>query len=144
MRGMLGITTSQQVVGGVLLKTDGTRRFDGQAVSGLIIFSNIPPGEYNLARVVTNWRAGNMINRHTYNVPPQSALDFIMSVRIGEPRFLGLVTVEEMRTTDERGVRFGLKPGQVAEREAWDTFMQLYEGSPWIGAVRKRQSELGR
>ena len=142
MHGVLGITTSQEVIGGVLLRTDGSRRIDGQAVAGLIIFSDLPPGDYNLARVETNWRAGNMMYTHRYNVPPQSVSNFIVSVKLGEPRFIGLVTVEEMRRTDERGVRFALKPWKTIERDAWETFLQLYQGSPWIGPVQKRHSEL--
>ena len=143
MHGVLGITTSQEVIGGVLLRTDGSRRFDGQAVAGLIIFSDVPPGEYNLARVDTNWRAGNMMYTHRYNVPPHGVSNFIVSVKVSEPQFLGLVTVEEVRRTDDRGVRFALKPSKTAERDTWETFMQLYQGSPWTGAVQKRQSELG-
>jgi uncharacterized protein YceK len=143
MHGVLGITTSQEVVGGVLLRTDGSGRIDGQAVAGLIIFSGVPPGDYNLARVETNWRAGNMIYTHRYNVPPQSVSRFIVSVKIGEPRFLGVVTVEESRNTDDRGVVFALKPSKSAERDAWQKFIQLYQGSPWIGAAQQRLSELG-
>lgn len=142
MHGMLGITSSQEVIGGVLLSTDGSRRIDGRAIAGLIIFADVPPGEYNLARVETNWRAGNFINTHRYDVPPESALDFIMSVKLGEPRFLGLITVEEFRTTGQRGVRFALKPSNAAELDAWAKFVELYQGSPWIGAVEKRRSDI--
>ena len=143
MHGVLGITTSQEVVGGVLMRTDGSKRIDGQAVAGLIIFSDVPPGDYNLARVETTWRAGNMTSTHRYNVPPQSVSNFIVTVKVGELRFLGVVTVEESRRTEDRGVVFALKPSNSAERDAWEKFTQMYQGSPWTGAVQKRRSELG-
>ena len=144
MYGMLGIKSSQQVEGGVLLSIDGSKRIDGGAVAGLIIFSNVPAGEYNLARVQTTWNAGNMTWQHTYNVPPDKALSFVISVRVGEPKYLGIVTVEEVRKTDQRGVIFDLKQSKESEISAWEKFIELYQGSSWSADAQKRLAEVRR
>ncbi|MDH4216729.1 MAG: hypothetical protein OEV23_07555 [Gallionella sp.] len=141
MHGMLGLKTPQQVEGGVLLSTDGSKRVEGRAVAGLIIFSDVAPGEYNLAIIQTTWRAGNMVWQHTYNVPPEKALNFVISVKVGEPKYLGVVTIEEIRKTTERGVIFELKPSKEGEDTAWEKFTQLYQGSPWASEVQKRMAE---
>lgn len=141
MHGMLGVTSSQGVNGGVLLRTDGSRRIDGRAVSGLIIFSNVPPGEYNLAGVETQWQAGTYTYWHKYAVPPESVRDFVFSVNIGEPRFVGPVAVQEFRQSDNRGVRFSLKASKEAERDAWAKVIELYPSSAWTGPVQRKQAE---
>lgn len=144
MHGIFDIKTPQQIESGVLLSTEGSRWVDGRAVAGLIIFSDVPPGEYNLARVQTTWHAGTMISQHTYNVPPLKALNFIINVKVGEPKYLGVVTVEEMRKTDQRGVIFDLKQSKESEVAAWEKFSELYQGSPWAIEVQKRLTELRR
>ena len=82
VHGVFGIVTSQQIQGGVLLSTDGSKRFDGSAVADLIIFSDVPPGEYNLARIQTTWNAGTMVYTNTYNVPPEAVLSFIITTKV--------------------------------------------------------------
>jgi len=144
MHGVFDIITSQDVLSGVLLSTDGSRRVNGSAVAGLIIFSDVPSGEYNLARVQTNWIVGNMRWQHTYNVPPAMALNFIINTKIGEPQYLGVVTVEEMRKTDQRNVIFDLKQSKEAEISAWEKFSDLYQGSPWALKVQQKLTELRR
>ena len=143
-RGVLGIKESQQVVSGVLLSTDGTRRVNGQGVADLIIFSDVSPGEYNLARVQTTRQVGNMIWQQTYNIPGENVLDYVFSVKAGEPKYIGVVTVEEIQKFTERRVIFGLKPSKEAETAAWEKFTNLYQGSSWANEVQKRISELKR
>jgi hypothetical protein len=142
MHGIFDIKTPQQIESGVLLSTDGSRGVDGHAVAGLIIFSGVPPGEYNLARVQTTWQSGTYINQHTYNVPPREAVNFIINVKVGEPKYLGVVTVEEIRKTDQRSVIFDLKQSKESEVAAWEKFSELYQGSPWASEVQKRLTEL--
>lgn len=142
VHGILGIVTDQQIQGGVLLSTDGSKRFDGSSVTDLIIFSNVPPGEYNLARIQTTWNAGTMVYTNTYNVPPEAVLNFVLTTKLGEPRFLGLVKLQDVRNTKEMKQVFSLEPSKEAELATWRKFVQVYEGSPWVEAVQKRLSEL--
>jgi len=77
----------------------------------------------------------------TYNIPGESVTNYIFSVKAGEPKYLGVVTVEETQKLKRR-VDFGLKPGKQAEIAAWEKFISLYPGSSWANAVQKRISEL--
>jgi hypothetical protein len=61
---------------------------------------------------------------------------------LGEPAFLGVVAVEEVRKLHELGVIFTVKSSKEAEVEAWEKFVQLYSGHPWAAAAQKRISEL--
>lgn len=144
MSGAFGITTSQQIKGGILLRTDGSQLINGQAVGNFIIFSNVPPGEYGLARIQTTWQAGTLVNHYTYNVPPDKVLNYIFSAKVGEPKYMGIVTVEDVRTLSERGINFGIRENKDTEFAAWEKFNQIYEGSPWVFEVQKRLSELKR
>lgn len=140
VHGAFDIVTNQTVNGGVLLSTDGSKRIEGDAVSGLIIFSDVPPGEYNLARVRTTWRAGNSAYQNTYNVSPDQAVELIVNTKLGESKFLGIVTLVDVRGTSERGVNFSLLPSKKAEAETWEKFIQIYSDHPWANEVRKLMS----
>ncbi|MEK6726572.1 MAG: hypothetical protein AABY54_08515 [Deltaproteobacteria bacterium] len=142
MHGMLGLKTPQQVTGGTLRDADGFNPIRGRTVSGLIIFSNVPPGRYYLAKIETTWQAGNTTWQHTYEVPPEKIPSLTVSTTLGEPTFLGVVTVEEIRKPSERGVTFRHNPSKDAELGAWRKFLQLYEGSVWENMIKKRIAEL--
>lgn len=144
-QGALAIKTPQRVVSGAILSIVGpqqVKHVDGSGVAGLIIFSDVAPGEYNLARIETTREVYNQGTWHeTYNIPGESVTNYIFSVKAGEPKYLGVVTVEETQKLKRR-VDFGLKPGKQAEIAAWEKFISLYPGSSWANAVQKRISEL--
>ena len=142
MHGMLDLKTPQQVVGGELRDSDGFNPIAGRAISGLIIFSDVPPGGYYLARVNTVWQAGTTTNRHTYVIPPEKVRNLTVSTKVGDPRFLGTVTVEEIRKPSEWGVNIDLKPSKEAELKAWQKFLQIYKDSLWDKAIRQRITEI--
>jgi hypothetical protein len=142
MHGSFGITSSQEIKGGILLRTDGSKRIDAKAVSGLIIFSNVPPGEYNLAGVEAQWQAGTTSYVHKYAVPPESVGKFVFSVKIGEPRFVGLITINEYRQGGRRNFEFLLHPSKEIERTTWEKFTELYPKSDWNNFVLKKINDL--
>ncbi len=144
IQGLFDLKTSQQIESGVLLSPDGSVRVEGRAVAGLIIFSNVAPGEYNLAIVQTSSRSGTTTWQHNYYIPPEHASNFVISVTAGEAKFLGIVTIEDVRSTSERGVIFALNPSKKAEASAWEKFTQLYPGSAWASEVQKLKAELKR
>jgi hypothetical protein len=142
MLGVFDLRTRQKVEFGVLVGKGGYGRFVGHAISNLIVFSDVPPGEYNLTGVRTTWVAGNVSYAHSYVVPESQASSFVVKTKLGEPAFLGVVAVEEVRKLHEQGVNFTLKSSKEAEAEAWEKFVQLYSGHPWAGVAQKRISEL--
>jgi len=154
--GLLGMKESQKILGGILLNADvkgsknggtiGKRSVNGRAVAGLIIFSDVSPGVYELAgveayRYVADSRSGSGHIR--YNVPGEKVLDYVFGVKAGEPKYFGVVTVEQITKFIEDRVVFGLKPSSKEEEiAAWEKFISLYPGSLWANAVQKRVSEL--
>jgi len=142
---VLAIKTPQRVVSGAILSIVGpqqVKQVNGRGVAGLIIFSDVAPGEYNLAGIETTREVYNQGTWHeTYNIPGESVTNYIFSVKAGEPKYFGVVTVEETQKL-KRHVDFGLKPGKEAEIAAWEKFISLYPGSSWANAVQKRISEL--
>ena len=142
MLGVFDLRTRQKVEFGVLVGKGGYGRFVGYAISNLIVFSDVPPGEYSLTGLRTTWMAGNTAYAHSYQVPENQASSFVVKTKLGEPRFLGVVAVEEVRKLHERGVNFTVKQSQQAEIEAWEKFVQLYSGHSWASAAQNRISEL--
>lgn len=142
MHGAFDIITSQNVQRGALLRNDRSSIIYGKVVGGLIIFSDVPPGEYNLALIEATWQQGTLVKHHIYNVPPEKIINYTFSVKVGEPKYLGIVTVEDVRKFSERGINFGIKENKKAEISAWEKFNQMYDGSPWVSKVKKRLSDL--
>jgi hypothetical protein len=142
MHGMFGVKSPQQVVQGQLLDSDGFNPIEGRAISGLMIFPRVPPGRYYLARVNTVWQAGTISNEHTYVIPPEKVPILTVNTKAGEPRFLGIVTVEEIRNRRERGINVGLRPGKEAELKAWQRVLRIYQDSPWDKSIRQRIAEI--
>ncbi len=144
-KGVLGIKTPQRPVSGVILSmVDSQLEFQlhGGGVADLIIFPDVPPGEYSLAAIEM---ARDVYNQPTafewYNMPGEDAGDYAFTVRAGELNYLGVVTVEVTQKS-KRQVDFGLRPGMEAEIAAWEKFIDLYPGSSWANAAQKRISEL--
>ena len=142
VRGAIGITTSQQLQGGVLLRTDGSNRIDGRAAAGLIIFPDVPPGEYSLTQIQTTWQQGNIVRSNTYDVPADKVLNYVFDAKLGEPKYLGVVTIEDVRKPGERGINYGINDDKQEEIAAWEKISQIDQGSLWVNEVQKRLSEL--
>jgi hypothetical protein len=149
---LLGMKESQKIVGGTLLSADvkgpknRTTMVNGEAVDGLIIFSDVSPGVYQLARVqayryVGDLRSGS--GHILYNVPGEQVLNYVFSVKAGEPKYFGVVTVDQTTKFIEDRVDFGLKPSSKEEEiAAWEKLIGLYPDSLWANAMQKRISEL--
>lgn len=148
--------------GGMLLSTDGFMRVTGHVVSNLLIFLDLPAGEYRLARIVTTWQpvplvcsgqpmvcAPGTVYSHTYDMPADGLQGFAVSAILGEPKFLGVVMLEsrpvqanQLTSIPDRDVKIAIKQSKEAEVQAWDTFVRIYDGHPWANEVQKRLSEL--
>lgn len=143
MLGVFDLRTNQKVEFALLTGTGGRGRFVGQPISNLIIFSDVPPGEYSLTGVRAIWMTGNNTSQtNSYPVPEGEASRFVVRTRLGEPAFLGVVAIQEVRKLNERGVKFTLTPSKEAEIQALEKFAELYGEHPWAAAARKRVSEL--
>ena len=147
-RGVLPMKTPQQPMRGILLSTDGKKSLAGHGMADLarrndlIIFSDVPPGEYHLAMVQVSRQMQNQGTWvETYNIPGEDVAKYVFSAKAGEPKYLGVVTIDETQKL-KRSVVFGLKPGTEAEIAAWEKFVSLYPGSAWTDTVQKRISEL--
>ncbi len=138
-QGLLGIKTPQQPVSGIISGTGADAH--GRGVADLIIFRYVPPGECKLVAIQLTRKEYNQQVWQSYGFPPESVKDYTFSVKAGEVKYLGVVTVEETQKL-KRAVDFGLKPGKEAEIAAWEKFISLYPGSSWANAAQKRISEL--
>lgn len=132
----------QDIKSGVLLSTDGAKRIDGYEVDGLIIFVDLPPGAYNLARVSTTEFHGGQTKEFIYNVSPEQVGNLIFDTKLGEAKFLGVVMIDNTNKQGKRQVIFDLKPSREAEIAALEKFVQHYNNTPWVNAVQKRIAEL--
>jgi uncharacterized protein YceK len=147
-RGVLPMKTPQQPMQGILLSTDGKTSLAGHGMADLarrndlIIFSDVPPGEYHLAMVQVSRQVQNQGTWvETYNIPGEDVTKYVFTAKTGEPKYLGVVTIDETQKL-KRSVVFGLKPGKEAEIAAWEKFLSLYPGSSWANAAQKQISEL--
>jgi hypothetical protein len=139
-QGLLSITkTPQHPVKGLI---DGeAAQAIGRGVADLIIFPNVPPGECKLAAFELTRNMSNGQVWQMYAIPRESVKDYTFSVKAGEVKYLGVVTVVE-KQNPKRTVDIGLKPGKEAEIAAWEKFIALYPGSSWANEAQKRISEL--
>jgi hypothetical protein len=154
---VLGVKTRQRVVGGSIFGIDGPAQVKQAGLHGwlmpnepsyaaraadMLIF-DLPPGKYNLATIETTRQVYNHGTWHEeYKIPAESVENYVFSVKLGEPKYLGVVTVEETQKL-KGSVDFGLKPaGKEAEIAAWEKFISLYSRSSWANSVQKRISEL--
>jgi hypothetical protein len=147
-QGLMPMKTPQQPMLGILVSTDGKLSVEGYGMvdlarkNNLIIFSGVVPGEYNLAMVQVSRQVQNQGTwLETYNIPGEDSVKYVFTAKAGEPKYLGVVTIDETQKL-KRSVVFGLKPGKEAEIGAWEKFISLYSGSPWANAAQKRISEL--
>ncbi|HEX9395944.1 MAG TPA: hypothetical protein VF943_04305 [Burkholderiales bacterium] len=141
VRGFNDSRSLQVVTGGTLERIDDGRRFEGTAVAGYLVFSGLEPGPYRLTTVRTTWNNLTYVVPHLYTVPLDSARAYDLSLRTGEPCFLGVVAVEDVTTPSERGIYFELKDIANAEMKAWTWFIGIYPGSPWVDVARRGPSE---
>src|SRR6185436_6972776 len=139
-QGLLSITkTAQHPVKGLI---DGeAAQAIGRGVADLIIFPNVPPGECKLAAFELTRNMSNGQVWQMYAIPRESVKDYAFSVKAGEVKYLGVVTVVE-KQNPKRTVDIGLQPGKEAEIAAWEKFVTLYPGSSWANAAQKRIAEL--
>jgi len=114
----------------------------GRGVGDLIIFRDVPPGDCKLAVIeLTRTMPDGGQVWQMYAIPRESVKDYTFSVKAGEVKYLGVVTVVE-KQNPKRSVDIGLKPGKEAEIAAWEKFITLYPGSSWANEAQKRISEL--
>lgn len=139
-QGLLSITkTPQHPVKGLI---DGeAAQAMGRGVADLIIFPNVPPGECKLAAFELTRNMPNGQVWQMYAIEGERVKDFTFSVKAGEVKYLGVVTVLE-KQNPKRSVEIGLQPGKEAEISAWEKFATLYPGSSWANAAQKRIAEL--
>src|SRR6185436_4462571 len=137
-QGVLGIKTPQKPVKGAIACEGPTAV--GRGVADLIIFRDVTPGECKLGAIeLTRSMPNGGQAWQLYAVPPDK--DYTFSVKAGEVKYLGVVTVVETQKL-KRTVDIGLKPGKEAEIAAWEKFITLYPGSSWANEAQKRISEL--
>jgi hypothetical protein len=139
-QGLLSISkTPQKPVKGLI---DGeVAKAHGRGVADLIIFPYVPPGECKLVAIELTRKMNNGEVWQMYGMPRESVKDYTFSVKAGEVKYLGVVTVVETQKL-KRAVDIGLKPGKEAEIAAWEKFLTLYAGSSWANEAQKRISEL--
>lgn len=141
VRGINDSKSGQVLKGGTLQRVDDGRRFDGKAVADYIVFSGLAPGEYRLATILTVWNNGTYVINHMYTPPEDSTRAYELTLRAGEPCYLGVVAVEDVTTLSERGIVFELKDPPNAEMKAWNWFAGVYSSSPWAEVARRGPSE---
>jgi hypothetical protein len=160
-RVLFNIVRRKEVRGGMLLSADGFTRVEGRAVSNLIVFSDVPPGEYSLARIDTTWQpaplcSGHPIKcspgkvfSHRYEIPADQLRRFAVNARLGEPKFLGAIVLEgdhvpadQLTSITEEGVKMAFSTSNEAEVRAWKQFVQIYDGHPWAVEAQKRLTKL--
>lgn len=160
----LGIARNRKVDGGMLLSADGFARVEGRAVSNLIVFSDVPPGEYRLARIDTTFqpveqvcsgqpmvcRPGVIYSRR-FEIPADRLREYAVIASLGVPKFLGAIAVEEryvpenlVTSISSRAVNVALSRSKEAEARVWTRFAQIFDGHPWAAEARKRIAELAQ
>jgi hypothetical protein len=135
---ILGITSSASPVGGVLASVDGTMRTaHGESTSDYVVFSNVPPGRWQLVGIEADWQQGSSTIRKRYGMPPESADAFTFDVHAGEAVYLG-ARIDDDARFDTRGVRYSRREDPGAEREAWEWMDDIYEKTSWEPVFRAK------
>lgn len=140
---IFGIRSSASPVGGILPRVDGTEQIvEGGSASGVVIFSDLPPGKWQLVMIEANWQAGDYTHLNRYGVPLESVDDFTFDVRAGEPIYVS-TKIEDDRRSGSRGVRYQRRTDADGEREAWKSMSDIYAESAWAPVFRKKLGAVG-
>ncbi len=133
---ILGIKSSATPVGGLLASVDGTlQTAKGDSTRGYVVFSNLPPGKWQLVAIEADWHQGNYVVRKLYGVPPGSADSFTFDVRAGQTVYVAAQIDDDTRS-DTRGIRFSQREDTNAERRAWEWMADIYGKSSWEPVFR--------
>src|SRR5258706_4020659 len=136
LRGFRDTTSLQGVTGGTLERIDDGRRFDGKAVAGYVVFSDLPPGPYRLTTLTTTWNNLTYVVDHLYTLPQDATRVYDVELRAGEACFIGAIAIEDVQTPGQRGINVELRDRAKAEGLAWPWFARVYASSPWVAASR--------
>jgi hypothetical protein len=141
--GLFGSKRPQPATGAYLQNmSEPDPRFGG-AVHQLAIFSHLPPGEYQLSGIATHSVIGKQEVKDDFEIPPEQAANIEVSARAGEAIFLGKVTLDVARPwMKPQSIVSHRDTSKEAELHAWNEFLQLYPGSIWEAAVKRRIAEI--
>lgn len=135
---LFGLKSGAAPVGGVIASVDGTKHVvHGKSTSDLVVFSNLPPGRWQLVMIEADWQSGNATWRKEFGVPIENIDAFTFDVRAGEPVYLG-AKIEEDPRSDAHRLRFDRHDEPAAERKAWQWLDEVYEKSAWAPVFRAK------
>lgn len=106
---------------------------------GLVVYSNLTPGRYELTRVTA------MVNdsEREIRIPDEQRDEFSFEVRAGEPVYLGKVNARGSFKLSEFGEsEYTLIESTAYERRALERVIELYPDSAWTPLLRQRLEKL--
>lgn len=140
----IGTPYGERLIGGAIVRADDAKQIvSGRPTSGLVVFSNLPPGRWRLSLIEGQLPQGIMLRpedtfwRRHYEFSPESADAFTFEVRAGEAVYAGVGIVDDDRA-DSRGVRFKRLHDPAAEARAWTWMQELYQQSAWAPVFRSK------
>lgn len=109
------------------------------ADQGVVVFSNLKPGRYQLAEVTA--MVGD--NERTIPIPADQRQPFTFDLDAGEVEYLGKVNAHgSFKLTSFGNSEYTLIESAVYERRALNRVIELYPDSAWTPLLRQRLSRL--
>lgn len=160
-----GLEEVNGIRGANLLSDDGQSIYgnsfgvDWSGSEELIIFGDLPPGNYRLSQIMATYRdkheeshydheKGKWVDEEVWSYDsttidiPAGVLDELsFEIQAGEPRYVGLLIV-----IDERGARennqYRIEFMPKYEKKACKRLIKKYKESPWVSRWQERLAEL--
>jgi hypothetical protein len=108
------------------------------AVDGLVVFSNLKPGTYELEALYVK-PADTELH---LTIPPEQRPRFTVQVVKGHISYIGLVHARAETSLRRIGAEFGMARSAATERSALIRVRGIYPGSKWDGILTRRIAEL--
>ncbi len=137
-KSFMGERTKSEPVKVVIRKVVGDLQIDGEIVHGLFVFQGLKPGKYQLVSVSTKPAKKEV----TLLVPSENEDQFTFEIEPGEPRYIGVVNIQQDMQLKELGIHYQIKANANRERAAWRLLINQLNRSQWKPVIARHLESL--
>lgn len=103
--------------------------------SGIVVFSNLKPGEYRIVKI-SLWSA---TRRETAYMP--STPEYLINIKTGQPIYFGRITVKQKGGFPKKNT-IKVKYSNLKELKAWKKLLKKFPDSTWTPLINERIKSL--
>lgn len=138
IRGAVGGSAETPVIAAAIRRPADRISIRLSAVDGLVVFSNLKPGSYELETLYV--KPGNTELHLT--IPSEQRRRFTVQVVKGHVSYIGLVYARAEMSSRHIGTEFGMGRSRATERSVLAKVRKAYPESRWDGVLTRRIVDL--